>query len=62
MVIVSSVIESNKPKLYQRLNIRRLRIYHSYDRFSFALNLEVNQEQIRKYLNIVKYDIVVFLR
>jgi hypothetical protein len=61
MVIVSSTVEAYELMPHQCFNIRRLGVNHSYYGLTLALVLPVNQEQVRKYLNVVEYQRIGFV-
>src|SRR5574344_1832734 len=56
MVIVSPTVETHQPKPHKILDFSRRWVYHSYNGFSFTLNLPVNKEKIREHLYIVEYQ------
>ena len=54
MIIIPSAVEANKPKLHKIFDLRSGRIDHTNHRLTFALELPVNEKEVRKHLNVVK--------
>ena len=62
MIVVSAAVKTDQTKPHQFLNFSRRRVNHTDNRLSFAFNFPVDQEQVRKHLNIIKhkFSIIVF--
>ena len=62
VVIVPAAVEAHEPELEQLLDLRRLRVDHPDDRLALALDLPVDEEEIREDLHVVEYEfrVVVF--
>ena len=62
MIIISTTIKSYQPEFDKFFNVLRSWIYQSYDRLSLSLYFPVNQEQVRKYLAIIKNQRLLIVR
>ena len=62
MVIISTTVEPNQSIPHQILDLFRSRIDHANHGLSLALNLPVDQEQVREDLHIVKYQRLFVVR
>ena len=61
MIIIASAVKAYKPIFNKLFYVRRTRINHSNNGFSLALFFPVNKEQIRKHLDVIKYERRVFI-
>ena len=59
MVIISPTVKTDKLKLKKLLNFLRTWVDHPNNRLPFALSLPVDKEEIRKDLDIIKYQEVL---
>ena len=56
VVVVLAAVEAHQPVLEQLFNLGRFRIDHPVHRIPFALELPVDQKQVRKYLAVKESD------
>ena len=61
MIIIPSAVKSNQTITHQFFDLGLCRINHTDNRLSFAFNLPVNQKEIWKDLNIIKYHLGFFV-
>ena len=61
MIIISPAVKPNQPESHQFLNLRWSRVNHTHHRLSFTLDFPVHKKQIRKYLDVIKYQFCFFI-
>ena len=59
MIVVAPTVESNKPELHELFDLGRRWVDHANNGLTLSRNFPVDQEEIRKHFDIIKYNLII---